>query len=217
GGRRRLHLQLVLRRREGHRVPALLQVPAARPGGRSVSSRLGHGAVGLAGIHPALRRALRREPARRLPDVLEQQAGAWLQIARPHHEPQAPAIMHAWWTRLAHAMFDADSGDAVDNLHLELDDGNRRGHVGSAFDDAFYSHVNKDARQVLGLAVADPWSRTYCGNGVLADCRDALWTAMSQAAADLQAEFGSPNVADWKRQVADESVHHQAVGVTGVP
>src|SRR5204862_2756921 len=82
---------------------------------------------------------------------------------------------------------------------------------------AFYSHVNKDARQVLGLAVADPWSRTYCGGGTLSACRDVLWNAMSQAAADLQAEFSSANVADWKRQVADETVHHTAVGVTGVP
>jgi acyl-homoserine lactone acylase PvdQ len=134
-----------------------------------------------------------------------------------YDDPQAPAIIDAWWTRLAHGMFDANSGSAIDNLHLELDDGNRRGHVGSSFDDAFYSHVNKDARQVLGLAVADPWSRTYCGGGVLAACQTALWSAMSQAAADLAAEFGSPNVADWKRQVADETVHHTAVGVTTVP
>jgi acyl-homoserine lactone acylase PvdQ len=134
-----------------------------------------------------------------------------------YDDPQSPAIMDAWWTRLAHGMFDAGSGDAIDNLHLELDDGNRRAHIGSSFDDAFYGHVNKDLRQVLGLPVSDPWSRTYCGGGVLAACRTALWAAMSQAAADLESEFGSPNVALWKRAVADESIHHQAVGVTTVP
>ena len=134
-----------------------------------------------------------------------------------YDDPQSPAIIDAWWTRLAHAMFDANSGNAIDNLHLELDDGNRRGHIGSAFDDAFYSHPNKDLRQVLGLAVTDPWSRTYCGSGVLADCRTALWNAMSQAAADLETEFMSPNVADWQRQVADDAIQHTTVGVTGVP
>src|SRR5438094_290196 len=134
-----------------------------------------------------------------------------------YDDPEAPAIIDAWWTRLSHAMFDANSGNAIQNLGLELDDGNRRGHIGSAFDDAFYSHPNKDLRQVLGLAVTDPWSRTYCGSGVLADCRTALWNAMSQAAADLETEFMSPNVADWKRQIADEDIRHVAVGVTTVP
>src|SRR5262249_13187035 len=61
-----------------------------------------------------------------------------------------------------------------------------------------------------------PWSRTYCGNGVLADCRTALWQAMGQAAADLEAEFMSPNVVDWKRQVADDQIEHTTVGITGV-
>jgi hypothetical protein len=67
------------------------------------------------------------------------------------------------------------------------------------------------------MTVQDPWSRTYCGGGDLNACRAALWNAMSQAAADLEAEFSSPNVADWKRQIADEDIRHVAVGVTSVP
>src|SRR6185503_5101302 len=62
-----------------------------------------------------------------------------------------------------------------------------------------------------------PWSRTYCGNGVLADCRASLWASLEVAAADLEAEFGSANVADWKRAIADEDVRQTAVGVTTVP
>jgi acyl-homoserine lactone acylase PvdQ len=134
-----------------------------------------------------------------------------------YDDPQAPAIMDAWWARLVHAVFDTPSGDAIDALHLSIDDGNRVGHVGSAFQGATFGHVNKDIRQVLGLAVTGPFSRTYCGNGVLSACRTALWDAMSQAAADLQAEFGSANVADWRREVADEDVRHTAAGVTAVP
>jgi hypothetical protein len=134
-----------------------------------------------------------------------------------YDDPQAPAIMDAWWTRLVHGIFDAPSGDAIDALHLSIDDGNRVGHVGSAFQGATFGHVNKDIRQVLGLPVSGPFSRTYCGNGVLTACRTVLWDAMSQAAADLEAEFGSPNVADWRRQVADEDVRHTAAGITAVP
>ncbi|HZR81875.1 MAG TPA: penicillin acylase family protein [Candidatus Binatia bacterium] len=151
---------------------------------------------------------------------------AWLATAthrrdRDHDgqydDPQAPAIMDAWWPRLAHAMFDAGSGDALDNLHLEIDDGNRLHHLGSAFQGGVYGQVHKDLRQVLGLPVLDPFSRTYCGGGVLAACRGALWGALSQAASDLEAEFGSAAVADWKRQIADEDVRHTAAGVTSVP
>lgn len=134
-----------------------------------------------------------------------------------YDDPQSPAIIDAWWPRLSHAMFDAASGGAIDQLHLELDDHNRRAHIGSAFDGAFYSSVNKDLRQVLGLPVQDPWSRTYCGGGVLSQCRTALWAAMDQAAADLATEFGSANVADWKRAIADEDVRQTAVGITSVP
>jgi hypothetical protein len=134
-----------------------------------------------------------------------------------YDDPQAPAIMDAWWPRLVHAMFDVSSGGALDHLHLGLDDGNRRNHIGSAFQGAVYAHVQKDLRQVLGRPVVDPWSRTYCGGGVPADCRAALWGALGQAAADLEAEFQDPDVADWRRAVADEDVRHVAVGVAGVP
>jgi hypothetical protein len=151
---------------------------------------------------------------------------AWLTTAthrRDHDQsgeyddPQAPAIMDAWWPRLAHAVFDAPSGDALAELRVSLDDANRRNHLGSAFNDGLYSHVNKDLRRVLGQPVADPWSRAYCGNGALAACRAALWASLETAAADLEAEFGSPNVADWKRAIADEDVRHTAVGVVSVP
>jgi acyl-homoserine lactone acylase PvdQ len=133
-----------------------------------------------------------------------------------YDDPQAPAIMDAWWPRLAHAMFDAASGDALDLLHLTLDDGNRRSHIGSSFQDGVYGHVQKDLRRILGRPVQDPFSRTYCGNGVLADCRDALWAALAQAAADLEAEFGDPEVASWRRELADEDVRHTPAGIVGV-
>src|SRR5258705_2980195 len=55
---------------------------------------------------------------------------AWLTTAthrRDHDhsgeydDPQSPAIIDAWWPRLAHAMFDANSANAIDNLGLTLD------------------------------------------------------------------------------------------------
>jgi acyl-homoserine lactone acylase PvdQ len=134
-----------------------------------------------------------------------------------YDDPQSAAIMDAWWPRLSHAMFDANSAHAIDHLRIGLEDGDRRAHLGSAFNGAFYAHVNKDLRRVLGLPVSDPWSRAYCGAGNLDDCRATLWNSMAQAAADLEAEFDSPNVADWKRGMDYEDVRHSPVGVTTVP
>lgn len=69
---------------------------------------------------------------------------------------------------------------------------------------------------MLGLPVQDSWSQTYCGAGNLTACKTALWAALEQTAADLQAEFGNPTVANWQRQIADEDIRHTAVGVTAV-
>src|SRR5205823_5023265 len=163
-------------------------------GRRSVPARLGHRPMGLAGIHSARVPALRPESARGIFDLVEQQAGGAVQVERPAvllwpgvPEPDArrphpfPDQCGTDRPRLAHGMFDSASGAAIDNLGLELDDANRMNHIGSAFDDAFYSHPNKDLRRVLGLPEADPLSRAYCGGGNLAACRAVLWHAMDQA------------------------------------
>ncbi len=134
-----------------------------------------------------------------------------------YDDPQSPAIIDAWWPRLSRAIFDAGSGHAFDNLGIGFDDGNRRAHIGSAFQDGSYSIVLKDMRQVLGMPVSGTLSRIYCGGGDLSACRDVLWQAMSQAAADLEAEFGDPAVENWKRVIADEDVHHVAAGLATVP
>lgn len=134
-----------------------------------------------------------------------------------YDDPQSPAIMDAWWPRLVHAMFDDASGHAITHLGLALDDHGRTDHLGSAFQDGMYGQVHKDLRQVLGQPVTDPFSRTYCGSGVLAACRVALWNALDQAAADLEVEFGNASVSAWQRQIADETIRHTAAGVTSVP
>jgi hypothetical protein len=125
--------------------------------------------------------------------------------------------MEFWWPRLAHAAFDPASANAIDHLRLEIDDANRRGHLGSAFQGGVYAHVNKDLRQLLGDAVAGPWSRTYCGSGEIASCRAVLWNSLAESAAALEARYGSPTVADWKWAISEEDVRHSAVGVTAVP
>ena len=127
-----------------------------------------------------------------------------------------PAILDAWWPRLVAAMFDGPSGSAVEHLHLAVHDAPQN-HLGSAFDGGFYAHVDKDLRRVLGRPVAGPWSRAYCGGGVPAACREALWRSLSAAAAELEAEFGSAAVGSWRRTVADDQIEFSALGLVSVP
>ncbi len=127
----------------------------------------------------------------------------------------APAILDAWWEPLSRAMFDEPSGGAIDSLQLPLHDAPQLG-LGSAFNVGWYGNVDKDLRQILGRPVEDPWSRTYCGDGDLAQCRADLWASLSDTAERLEAEFGSASVDDWRRTVADDAISHTAAGVATV-
>ena len=133
-----------------------------------------------------------------------------------YDDPQAPAIMDAWWSILAHNIFDAPSGNAIANLGISIHDA-PQGHNGSAFGGGVYSHVQKDLRQVLGQSVASPFSRTYCGAGNLANCATTLWSSLGQAVTSLQTEFSSPNVVDWKRVVSDDDIRSSAIGIATAP
>lgn len=134
-----------------------------------------------------------------------------------YDDPQSPAIMDAWWPRLAHAVLDDVSGNAIDNLGLTIDDGDRTHHLGSAFNNGLYGHINKDLRRILGYAQLGPWSRAYCGSGSLPACRAALWGSLAQAAADLEIEFGNAAVSSWQRSMDYEDVRHTAAGVATAP
>jgi acyl-homoserine lactone acylase PvdQ len=128
----------------------------------------------------------------------------------------SPAIIDALWPRLTSAIF-SDEGDPIAAFHISLDDANRWHHIGSAFQDGTFGHIEKDLRKTLGDPVQGAFSRRYCAGGNLADCRSLLWASLSLAASDLEAEFDSPNVADWQRDPSYEDVRHSAVGVTNVP
>ena len=133
-----------------------------------------------------------------------------------YEDPAGPALMDAWWEPAVAAIFDRTSGHAFDHLGLAVHDAPQH-HLGSAFQSGAYSHVHKDLRQVLGEPVQGPFSRTYCGGGVLAACRLALWRALSRAASVLEAEFDTSSVSGWQRRPADDEIRFSAVGLTNVP
>lgn len=67
-----------------------------------------------------------------------------------------------------------------------------------------------------------PTTRSTSAPSTAASCwtaasRRPLWQSLSAAAADLQGEFGSPTVGDWRRTVADDQIEYSALGLVSVP
>ncbi|HZO59483.1 MAG TPA: penicillin acylase family protein [Solirubrobacterales bacterium] len=103
-----------------------------------------------------------------------------------YEHSSAIQIMDAWWPRLLEAEFEPEMGSAFfDAVHSVLafdnEPNNHGQHLGSAYQDGWWGYVSKDLRRVLGQSAADPFSRTYCGNGSLTACRDALRQALADA------------------------------------
>jgi Penicillin amidase len=115
------------------------------------------------------------------------------------------AVLDAAWPRLADAVMSPLLGPLVDRLaalHGRSDD---PGPGGSAYISGWYGYVDKDLRTALGREVRSPFSRRYCGAGVLASCRDALWAGLDAAAADLEKTQG-PAPSTWRADATAERI-----------
>jgi acyl-homoserine lactone acylase PvdQ len=115
------------------------------------------------------------------------------------------AVMDAAWPRLADAVLTPVLGPLVSRLaelHGRSDDA---GPGGSAYLSGWYGYVHKDLRALLGRPVRGPYSRLYCGAGVLATCREALWAALDAAAAELEAKQG-PAPSSWRADATAERI-----------
>ena len=115
------------------------------------------------------------------------------------------AVMDAAWPKLADAVMAPVLGPLVARLaalHGRSDDA---GPGGSAYLSGWYGYVEKDLRAVLAREVRGPYSRRYCGAGVLASCREALWAALDAAAAELEKTQGLAPSA-WRADAAAERI-----------
>ena len=109
------------------------------------------------------------------------------------------------WPRLADAVMGTvlgPLGARLAGLHGRSDDANPGG---SAFISGWYGYVDKDLRTLLGREVRGPYSRRYCGAGVLETCRQALWAALDAAAADLELTQG-PAPSSWRADATGERI-----------
>src|SRR5947207_7914635 len=115
----------------------------------------------------------------------------------------ATRVFDAWWPLLVSAEFKVGPGGGlyqalVNAIQInESPSGGQQGdvsnvpgsanqaqaHKGSAFQFGWWGYVDKDIRAVLGDPVAGPLPRTFCGDGNLAACRQALLSTLGQAVA----------------------------------
>ena len=115
------------------------------------------------------------------------------------------AIMDAAWPLIARTVMRPVLGDLVERLaqlHVVSDDANSQG---SSYIDGWYGYVDKDLRTQLGRTIRSPYSTRYCGGGNLDSCRDALWSAIAQACAALEAKQGS-DLAAWAADARVERI-----------
>ena len=115
------------------------------------------------------------------------------------------AVMGAAWPRLADAVVRPALGPLVDRLAALHGRSNDPGPGGSAYLSGWYGYVDKDLRTLLGREVRSPYSRRYCGGGVLATCRDALWRALDAASAELEGTQGPAPLA-WRADATAERI-----------
>lgn len=134
----------------------------------------------------------------------------------------AVRIMDAWWPKLIEAEFRPGLGDGLYTAltgSLATDEspaashGPSGAHSGSAFQYGWWGFADKDLRQVLGQPVKGPLAKTYCGNGDLSACRDALLSTLKQAAAQpATAVYPGDDSCGAGEQWCTDSIIHRALG-----
>ena len=65
--------------------------------------------------------------------------------------------------------------------------------------------MDKDLRALLGRPVAGPYRTRFCGRGDLVACREALWRALDETAAEIEASQGS-DPSRWRADARGERI-----------
>ena len=142
-----------------------------------------------------------------------------------YDQADAVRIMDAWWPLWVEGEFKPTLGDELQQTFIGSGSAihDAPGHLGSAFQNNVYGFVDKDLRAALGKGVKGPYSRVYCGEGSLADCRTMLLDTLAQAAGtsfdDLYGADGCTffNGTDASPQMCHDAVDSTDVTLAAVP
>ena len=169
-----------------------------------------------------------------------EQAGSKLVETSPGSQTyvNASAIqtMDAWWPLLVQAEFQPGMGNDLFTAMVgaiqinESPSGGQTGptgsgpvdanesqpHKGSSFQFGWWSYVDKDLRAVLGQPVQGGLTEQFCGGGSLSQCRQALLTSLSQAAAESSSTVypGDADCSAGNQWCADSIIQRPMGGIT---
>jgi acyl-homoserine lactone acylase PvdQ len=115
------------------------------------------------------------------------------------------AVLDAAWPGLSDAVFAPVLGPLVPRLAALMGRSDDAGPGGSSYISGWYGYIDKDLRTLLDRPVREPFSRRYCGAGVLATCRESMWAACVAAAASLESTQG-PAPSTWRADATAERI-----------
>jgi acyl-homoserine lactone acylase PvdQ len=128
----------------------------------------------------------------------------------------AIALFDAWWEDAATTVLRPVLGELVDEVPGKIDN-HPRVTPGGFNAVGWYGYVDKDLRQVLGRPVEGRYSRTYCGAGVLEQCRTDLRASLARAAGAVAAKQGTDDPAAWTYDKQQDRIRSSALGLVNVP
>jgi acyl-homoserine lactone acylase PvdQ len=114
------------------------------------------------------------------------------------------AVMDAAWPKIANAFMRPRLGPQLgelDSLFARFDQ-----PPGGQYD-GWYQYFDRDIRKLLGIKQRQPFANSYCGNGHLRRCQNAVWGAIEAAGQELTAEQGTSNPRAWRADANAERIH----------
>ncbi len=122
------------------------------------------------------------------------------------------ASMDEAWPKIANAFIGArigpDLADQLDTLASRFDEPPSGQYSG------WYQYFDRDIKALLGQDVKDPFTVSYCGRGDLEQCQTDVWNAIAEAGAELEADQGSANPANWHSDADAERITFAGVPLT---
>ncbi|MDR3512714.1 MAG: penicillin acylase family protein [Caulobacteraceae bacterium] len=102
----------------------------------------------------------------------------------------AIAVFDRWWPLLVRSVFQRALGqEIIDQAGGEPNNLSSL-HTGPGSISGWIGAVSKDLRNAEGQAVPGRWSRVYCGDGRIEDCRADVRKSLAQAVAETKAAYG---------------------------
>jgi acyl-homoserine lactone acylase PvdQ len=113
------------------------------------------------------------------------------------------AVMDGSWTLVANAFMGPKLAPQADELNT----------IFSRFDlppsgqfSGWYQYFDRDIRSLLGRPIEAPFKNSYCGNGNLKKCQEAVWEAFAAAGAELTAAQGTSDPSLWRSDAVRERI-----------